>query len=302
MTNRRVLVTGAAGMLGSQLLLDAPEGTDAVGTDLRDAPEGHPAVAFVGVDLADSEALEAVLDGGGFSGVIHAAAYTAVDQAEAEEELAHRVNAVATGVVAEACARHELPLVAVSTDFVFDGKKRSPYLEEDPVSPLGAYGRTKRAGEEAALLAWAAGTRIVRTQWLYGPRGNHFPGTMIRVGRERGALRVVDDQIGSPTSTLELAPALWDVLSDGPPGLYHAACGGEASWCDFARETLRIEGLLDRVELTPCSTAEYPTPAPRPAYSVLDCSRLAGLRGRPLRTWPDALVTFLGLERQVGSE
>lgn len=303
MADGRVLITGAAGMLGSQLLLDVPPGATAAGTDLRPAPAGAPAVAAPGVDLAEPAAVEALLaDHGPFTGVIHAAAYTAVDQAESEEPLAQRVNAVATGVLAKACAARRIPLVVVSTDFVFDGAQRTPYREEDAVAPLGAYGRTKLAGERAALDAWQAGTRIVRTQWLYGPRGRHFPGTIVKLARERGALKVVDDQVGSPTSTLELAPALWDVLARGTPGVYHAACEGQASWFAFAAECVRLAGLAERVALTPCSTAEFPRPAPRPAYSVLDCAKLGRLRGRRLRPWTDALVTFFQVAGPVGSE
>jgi dTDP-4-dehydrorhamnose reductase len=292
----RVLVTGAAGMLGSQLLLTAPKGTQAVGTDLREAPEGFPPVALTGVDLADTAAVERVFEREGpFHGVIHAAAYTAVDRAEEEEELAYRVNAIAPRVLARAAAERDLPLVVVSTDFVFDGTKGAPYREEDPPVPIGAYGRTKRAGEEAAIEMHPDGTRIVRTQWLYGPRGAHFPGTMLRLATERDQLSVVDDQRGCPTTTLELAPALWDVLDRAPAGIWHAACEGEASWYDLAVATLELSAV-EGVSVSPCTTADFPRPAPRPANSALDCSKLAALRGRPLADWRDALQTFLELE------
>ena len=297
----RVLVTGAAGMLGSQLLLDAPEQVEVVGTDLREAPAGSPPVAAPGVDLADPDALARLLDGHGpFAGVIHGAAYTAVDRAEEEEALAHRVNATACGVLARACAERGIPLVVVSTDFVFDGTKGEPYVETDPTAPLGVYGRTKRAGEEEALAAWVDGVRIVRTQWLYGPRGGHFPGTMVKLAAERDHLKVVYDQVGSPTSTLALAPALWDALALAPPGIYHAACEGRASWYELAVAAIEIAGLADGVTVEPCTTEEFPRPAPRPAYSVLDCSKLAGIRGRGLGDWREALVTFFALEKAAG--
>ncbi len=280
-------------MLGSQLLIDAPTDFAAVGTDLVAAREGHPEVTAVGVDLAEPDQVGALFAREGpFTAVVHAAAFTAVDRAESEEALALRVNGVASGVVARACARAGIPLVLLSTDFVFDGRQREPYGEEALPNPQSAYGRTKLAGEREARAAHPEGTRVVRTQWLYGPRGNHFPGTIVRLARERGELSVVNDQIGSPTSTLELAPALWDVVRIGEPGIYHAACEGACSWYDLAGATLARVGL-GGVRLRPCSSAEFPRPAPRPAFSALACTRLTALRGRGLAAWRDALWDFL---------
>lgn len=297
---RRILVTGAAGMLGSELLLRIPADCAAIGTDLRAASAGAPAVAAVGVDLADAGAVARLWrDHGPFDGVLHGAAYTAVDQAETEEALALRVNATACAVLARACARAAVPLVAVSTDFVFDGEGMRdagsaprPYREDDPPRPLAAYGRTKLAGELLALAEHPRGTRIARTQWLYGPRGKHFPGTIVRLAKEKGALRVVADQLGSPTTTLELAPALWDlVLADAASGIYHAACEGVCSWHDLAKASLEEAGLA-HVPCDPCTTAEFPRPAKRPAYSALDSGKLAALRGRRLKGWREALRDF----------
>jgi dTDP-4-dehydrorhamnose reductase len=299
---RRVLVTGAAGMLGSQLLLDAPRGTLAVGTDLRAPAPGGPPVAALGVDLAEPAAVaRLVAEHGPFQGLIHAAAYTAVDQAESEEALALRVNATASRVLAEAARAAAVPMVLLSTDFVFDGRSSRPYREDDDAAPLSAYGRTKLAGERAALAAWPGGVRVVRTQWLYGPRGKHFPGTILRLARERRELSVVDDQRGSPTSTLELAPALWDVLERCAPGVWHAACEGVCSWFDLARAVLEIAGLAADVELRRCSTAEFPRPAPRPAYSALDCAKLAAARGRTFAPWRRALAEFMAAERAAAA-
>jgi dTDP-4-dehydrorhamnose reductase len=290
----RVLVTGAAGMLGSQVLLCAPDGVVVVGTDLKEAP----GVDASGVDLADAKSVEVLFnEHGPFTGVVHCAAYTAVDDAESNEELALRVNATACEVLAQRCALGGVDLLVVSTDFVFDGSASDPYREDDQTSPLGVYGRTKLAGEQAAMAAHPTGTRIVRTQWLYGPRGNHFPGTMLRLATERDELKVVQDQVGSPTSTLELAPALWDVLSAPLVGILHAACEGQASWYDVACATLEYAGV-EGVQVEPCTSEAFPRPAPRPAYSVLDCGRLAALRGRPLAHWQDALKTYLGNEDQ----
>ncbi len=286
-----VLVTGAAGMLGSEILLRTPKGTRTFGTDLRVGA----GVDAAGIDLADRAAVERLFaEQGPFSGAIHTAAFTAVDLAEEKEAEALRANAEATRVLAGLCARDGIPLVALSTDFVFDGASSRPYREDDPARPLSAYGRTKLAGEQAALEAHPTGVRIVRTQWLYGPRGRHFPGTIREIARKRKELKVISDQIGSPTTTLELAPALWDVYLRGGPGIWHAACEGACSWYDLAVATLEDCGVTD-VRVAPCATHEYPLPARRPAYSVLDCSRLAALRGRRLAPWRRALQDFLSV-------
>jgi dTDP-4-dehydrorhamnose reductase len=281
-------------MLGSQVILAAPEELTTVGTDLRAAP----GVDAPGVDLADAAQVAALFEEHGpVAGVVHCAAYTAVDRAEEEPAVAQRVNGDACGVLARRCREAGIPLVVVSTDFVFDGRGRRPYREDDPVSPLSVYGVTKLDGERQALAAHPEGTSIVRTQWLYGPRGRHFPHTMLQLAKERDRLKVVADQVGSPTSSLELAPALWDVLLRGAPGVWHAACEGECSWYDLAVATLAAAGVQG-VTVDPCSTAEFPRPAQRPAYSVLDCSKLAALRGRPLAPWREALQTYLGSETE----
>ena len=288
----RVLVTGAAGMLGSQVLLSMPDGESAVGTDLREAP----GVAVVGVDLADADQVAALFaEHGPFDGVIHCAAYTAVDLAEEEPEVARRVNAEACGVLAAECARAGARLVVVSTDFVFDGEKGAPYTEDDATGPLSVYGATKLEGEQLALAAHPGGTCVVRTQWLYGPRGKHFPRTIEALARERDELKVVSDQVGSPTSTLELSPALWDVLRRGEPGVYHAACEGSCSWYELACAVVVLCGI-ESVKVLPCTTEDFPRPARRPRASVLDCARLTALRGRPLAPWREALGTYLGSE------
>ena len=286
---RTVLVTGAAGMLGSQVVRAVPPGLGTLATDQAaggglDAP---------GIDLAEPGAVGRLLAGADrLAGVIHCAAYTAVDQAEVEPDIAWRVNVDACAVLAEACARAGLPLVVVSTDFVFDGRKRTPYLEDDSPRPLSVYGRTKLEGERLALAAHPGGVAVVRTQWLYGPRGRHFPRTIVERARAGAALRVVDDQVGAPTTTLELAPALWDVLLLGGRGVFHAACQGSCSWFELAREVLAA-CRLGGAALAPCCSDEHPRPAPRPAYSVLGGSRLVELRGRRLAPWREALRACL---------
>lgn len=291
---RRVLVTGAAGMLGSQVLMAAPEDREVCGTDMREA---H-GVDVHGIDLTDEAQVRGLFESAGpFHGVIHTAAYTAVDKAEEEPELAQAVNGDACGVLARAAAKAGAPIVIVSTDFVFDGAQDRPYAEDAPTNPMSVYGRTKLDGERQAMEAHPDGARIVRTQWLYGPRGGHFPNTMQRLARERDRLSVVADQIGSPTSTLELAPALWDVLERGEAGVYHAACEGECSWFDLAVATIEASGI-EGVRVDPCTTEEFPRPAARPKYSVLDCTKLASLRGAPLAPWREALLTYLGGESE----
>jgi len=287
-------------MLGSQLLLDAPGACHAVGTDLHAALDGYPEVEFVGVDLCDEASVKDFFARETFTGVIHCAAFTAVDLAEEQRDVARAVNARAPELVAEACADHGLPMVLVSTDFVFDGEKGAPYVEDDFVAPLSVYGATKLEGEQRAAAALPRGLTIARTQWLYGPRGKHFPGTVLTLAESRDELRVVADQIGTPTSTLELSPALWELLERGERvdglggGIYHAACEGRASWCDFARATFELAGL-DPGRVFACTTEEFPRPARRPRQSTLDCARLTALRGRPLLTWKQALLRFFSL-------
>ncbi len=271
-----------------------PDDVDVVGTDMREA---H-GVDVVGVDLTDEAQVTALFqESGPFVGVIHTAAYTAVDKAEEERDIAQAVNGDACGVLARAACAAKIPLVMVSTDFVFDGETRTPYGVDAPTNPRSVYGASKLDGERQALSAHPGGTRVVRTQWLYGPRGNHFPQTMLRLARERDLLNVVADQVGSPTSTLELAPALWDVLESGEAGIYHAACEGDCSWYDLAVAAIEAAGI-EGVEVDACTTEEFPRPAVRPAYSVLDCSKLTELRGKPLAPWRDALLTYLGSESE----
>jgi dTDP-4-dehydrorhamnose reductase len=248
------------------------------------------------VDLCAPAEVERLLDEAApTAGLLHCAAFTAVDRAEGEPELARRVNALAPENLARAAARRGIALVVLSTDFVFSGDATRPYREEAPTAPASVYGRTKLEGERLALAAHPDGTRIVRTQWLYGPRGKHFPGTILELAGVKSELRVVDDQRGSPTSTLEIAPALWDVLAGAAPGIWHAACEGVASWFDLARATLELAGVATRV--LPCTSEEFPRPARRPAMSALDCTKLAGLRERRLKPWRSALADFLAAER-----
>jgi len=245
-------------------------------------------------DLTDAGAVAAVVEQVDVDIVINAAAYTAVDQAEAEEEIAHAVNAAAPGAMARACAARGLPLIHVSTDYVFDGAGTTPWREADPVGPIGAYGRSKLAGERAVAEAGGQ-TLIVRTSWVFSPYGRNFVKTMLSLAA-RPELRVVDDQHGRPTAAGDLAEALLVAARrmveepDGPVrGLLHFAGDGATTWRGFAEAVFAEAGGPSPV-ITPVPTREYPTPAARPANSVLDCGRVETLLGIRPRAWRDGLA------------
>jgi len=278
----RLLITGGRGLLGTEIAR-VFEGSSEVRTTDREE-----------WDVTDPAACRREVDGFRPDAVIHCAAYTAVDRAESEPGKARLLNVEGTRNVARACRGRGALVVTFGTDYIFDGTSSRPYREEDPANPLSVYGKTKWDAERA-LREEGVDHLLVRTQWMFGPAGRNFIRTILEKARRGDPLRVVSDQVGSPTSTLELAPALWDVLLAGAPGIYHAACEGQCSWYDLARATLESAGV-EGVTVEPCTTAEFPRPAHRPAYSVLDCSRLTALRGRPLAGWREALMTYLGTE------
>jgi dTDP-4-dehydrorhamnose reductase len=228
--------------------------------------------------------------------VVNAAAYTKVDQAESEADLARAINASGPAAVAAACAKLGALFVTVSTDYVFNGAKRSAYVEDDPVDPIGVYGRTKAEGE-ALIRAATARHVILRTSWVFSPFGTNFVRTMMRYGAERPILKIVADQHGRPTYAGDLARAIVEICTRlqagaGPYGTFHAANEGPTTWHAFA--VAIFQGLAARGERVPqqvaaITTAEYPTRAARPANSVLDCTRLANTFGIALRPWRDAL-------------
>lgn len=225
--------------------------------------------------------------------VVSAAAYTAVDKAEQEPDFARRINAEAAGEIAKAAASIGAPLIHVSTDYVFGGTGSTPMREEEPIAPLGVYGRTKAAGEEA-VRAGQGDHVILRTAWVYSPFGANFVKTMLRLARERGEIAVVADQVGSPTNALDLSDVILELaarrLSGNRAGwdeTYHAAGSGQASWADFAAEIMRLSGSATRIR--PIATAEFPTPARRPSWSVLDGSKLQQAFGLSLPEWHNSL-------------
>ena len=272
-----ILLVGDRGMLGRAFreLLD------------------RTARAYQGLDLPDFDASEpsqvAAIFRKPWSALINCAAYTNVDGAEEHEQVAMRGNATAPQVLAQACKRANIPLLHFSTDYVFAGNAERPYPVDAPLQPLGAYGRTKAAGEEA-IRGSGAHHLIVRTSWLYAPWANNFVRTMAKLTRDKPALKVVHDQCGRPTSAEHLAATALALLDRGATGTYHVTDGGECTWYEFTREIARRLGRT--CTIAPCTTAEFPRPAPRPAYSVLDLSQTEALLG-PMPDWRANLADVL---------
>jgi dTDP-4-dehydrorhamnose reductase len=302
----RILVTGISGQVGHDLLGTLAPLGEVVGVDRA------------AMDLAAPETMRAALRALAPTLIVNPAAYTAVDRAETEPELAMRINAEAPAVLAEEARRLGAWLVHYSTDYVFDGSRHGPYREDDPPAPLGAYGRSKRAGEEA-IAASGCAHLILRTSWVYSLRGRNFLTTLFRLASERDTLRVVADQVGAPTSsqaiaraTARLAERIRDgTLSPGDGGLFHMTCGGSTSWHGFA------QAIMDRLPavaralgepapgrvpaVLPIRTEEYPTPARRPANSVLDNGKLERVFGVRLPLWSDALDALLSAPGAAGA-
>lgn len=276
----RILVTGAQGQLGRaclQAFISA--GHEAVGVDL---PEGDLAAAGVAGGLVARARCDRV---------IHCAAYTAVDRAEAERDAAFAGNATATTLLAEACQAQGTALTHLSTDYVFPGTDPAGYAEDAPRDPVNWYGETKARAEEAVerlTVPW----QILRTSWLFGHGPANFVLTIRRLLREGRTLSVVDDQRGSPTYTVDLAALLCRLAVAGTTGIVHGTNAGHGTWFDFAREIARQSGQ-DAERIAPCATADYPTPARRPACSILRDNRLAGLGVAPAPDWRGALARYL---------
>ncbi len=287
----RALIAGAGGQLGRALQARAPTGFTVI------------APAKADFDITDAGAVARAIAAARPDVVINAAAYTAVDKAESDEAAAQRVNVTAVRVLAQAAHNAGIGLVHVSTDFVFDGTAHSPYRVDARPNPLGVYGRTKRDGEWAALESHRS-PLIVRTAWVYAAQGSNFVHTMLRLMHERDEIRVVADQIGTPTHAISLARAIWALLAAGQTGIHHWTDAGVASWYDFAvaiaEEALAL-GLLTRaVAVIPIQTADYPTPARRPAYGVLDKSTTWAMTG-VARHWRAELRDCLATMKQARS-
>jgi len=276
--------------------------TGQVATELRALAGPDLAVEALGrgrADLSDPAACAAAVAATDADVVINAAAYTAVDRAESEEDLATTINGDAPGAMARACAARGIPFLHVSTDYVFDGAGARPWREDDPVGPLGAYGRSKLAGERAVAAAGGPHA-ILRTSWVFSAHGANFVKTMLRLGAERDALRVVDDQRGGPTAAADIAAALVAIArafaaGRGVTGVFHFSGAPTVSWREFAEAIFREAGLSVAVE--PIAAADWPTPARRPANSALDCGRLAAAYGIGQPDWRVALAKVVAAVR-----
>ncbi len=286
-SGERILVTGAAGQVASSLV--------------ERGGQSHHAICAMGrpqLDLTDPATVVAAAEAVRPTVIVNAAAYTAVDKAEEEEAAAFAVNADGVAALARLAAERSIPLVHISTDYVFDGRLDRPWREDDPTNPESAYGRSKRAGEEA--VRDAGGPALVcRTAWVYGPFGGNFVKTMLRVGATRDRLTVVDDQYGNPTASLDIADAIlalvdacgrlgWPAPDDQ---ILHLAGTGETSWCGLARHVFAVSGELGGpvAEVEPIPTSAWPTPARRPANSRLDTARLSSRYGIALPDWRDSV-------------
>ncbi len=281
----KILVTGKGGQLGSELLARIPNffpqaEVVGIGTsewDLSQPDHGTALLLTISPDL-----------------VLHCGAYTAVDKAESERKIAEPVNAESTGVIADYCRFHGKKLIYFSTDYVFDGTGTEPYREDHVTAPLGVYGRTKLAGEQAVLAA-SAENLVLRISWVYATRGKNFLLTMRRLATGEGPIRVVNDQRGRPSYTRPIAEAVLECVKQGASGLYHLAPQGETTWYGFAKRIFELDpaskSAMER--LVPITTAEFPTPAKRPAYSVLDGSKIQNDLGIVLPHWEDSLAEAL---------
>jgi dTDP-4-dehydrorhamnose reductase len=271
----RVLVVGAGGQLGQALVSSAPDNVELIACSHKD------------LDVADPQAVSACVRHHHPEVIVNAAAYTAVDRAEAERELAQRINADGPRHLAVAAGTFGARFLHISTDFVFDGRSSLPYRPDAPTNPLSVYGQSKRAGEEAVLEVLPERSLILRTAWVYAGQGRNFVLTMLHLMRTKGAVRVIADQVGTPSSARSIAEAVWGLTErPGISGIHHWTDAGVASWYDFAvaiAEEGALLGLVpDNVVVTPIATADYPTPARRPSYSVLDKTSLISLGFTPI--------------------
>lgn len=276
----KILVTGANGQLGRELrnILESEIPGQAIYTDVAE------------LDLTDADAVNKFFNNNEISHVVNCAAYTAVDKAEEEKLECAAININAVKNLANAADAAGAKVIHISTDYVFDGTAHRPYKESDKVNPISQYGTTKRLGE-TALLALAPDSIIIRTSWLYSPYGHNFVKTMLKLGNEQQTIKVVCDQIGTPTYALDLAKAIYRILKSHQwvEGIFHFSNEGVCSWYDFAKAIHRIAGI-DNCDIKPIPTEDYPTAATRPFYSLFDKTRIKATYGVEVPYWKDSLV------------
>lgn len=278
----KVLVTGINGQLGHDVMGELKKrGHEAVGVDIEE------------MDITDAECVKRVMTQTAPEAVIHCSAYTAVDRAEEEVELCRQVNAEGTKNVAEVCAGLDCKLLYLSTDYIFSGEGERPWEPGDEPDPLNIYGLTKFEGEQE-IKSRMDKYFILRISWVFGVNGNNFIKTMLRLGRENGAVRVVDDQIGSPTYTFDLAVLLVDMIETEKYGEYHASNEGTCSWYEFAKEIFAAAGM-NEVEVTPVSSEEFPAKAKRPKNSRMSKEKLVKNGFNKLPSWQDAVKRYVPL-------
>lgn len=278
-----VLITGANGQLGRSLR-----------RVMENFPEIYPVFTDVeNLDITDKEALEKAFSENKFDAIVNCAAYTAVDKAESDEVMAALLNTQAVGLLAEVAALHGVRFIHISTDYVFAGDSCRPYVENDEPYPQSIYGRTKLEGE-GILKSLCPDAVIIRTAWLYSEYGRNFVKVMLSVGKDKGLVRVVSDQIGTPTYAGDLADAIVAVLRnpEWKPGIYHFTDEGVASWFDFAEAIFELSGLSE-VDVIPIDTVDYPSPAKRPQYSVLSKNKIKSTFGIKIPYWRDSLKKCL---------
>lgn len=281
----KILIFGRNGQVGSSLMLQLAAEHTVKGLDQED------------LDLIATDQIESAINDFAPDWLINASAYTAVDKAESEPQIANAINHLAPQVMAQVCAELGCGLIHYSTDYVFDGTADRPYLESDSANPKSVYGETKLAGERAVMEAYPSAI-ILRTAWVYAKQGANFMNTMLRLADEKDALSVVDDQFGSPTLAADLARATVTIIAKTPmtalakvAGIYHATGAGVTSWYEFAQEIFTLAGKS--VKLSGIPSKDYPTPAPRPGYSVLSNEKLQAVFGIQLPQWKDSLAATL---------
>ena len=283
MNKKTILITGANGQLGREMrkVLDSDIFVNAIYTDVEE------------LDITNAKAIEECIATNKVDYIVNCAAYTAVDAAESNVELCTKLNVEAPTLLAQAAHKHGARLIHISTDYVFDGTNCRPYHEDDRVCPTSVYGRTKADGEQH-IIDVAPESIIIRTAWLYSPHGKNFVKTMLTLGQDKEQLRVVCDQVGTPTYALDLASVikLFIDCEKWHPGIYHFSNEGAISWYDFTMAIHRLAGITS-CHVLPCMTKDYPTPAARPHYSVLDKSKIKSVLGIEIPYWEDSLEQCL---------